>query len=57
MQDEMPEQWKWPFEDELRLHFERVQRERDSKYGSGKDGGSDEGGIQNEYAERFHKNK
>lgn len=54
--DEMPEQWKWPFEDELALHFERVQRMRDEKYG--RTSSDDDGGtpmMQNEYAERFHK--
>lgn len=53
MNDEMPPQWKWPFEDELSLHFERVQAARDAKYGGNSGGEEDEGGIQNEYAERF----
>lgn len=56
MSDEMPPQWKWPFEEELALHFERVQRERDAKYNKGGSSNDDDGtGIQNEYAERFKK--
>lgn len=31
----MPPQYMWPFEEELELWFERVDREREARYGGG----------------------
>jgi hypothetical protein len=33
--DEMPPMWMWPFDDELEIWFDRVDRERKEKYGGG----------------------
>lgn len=33
--DEMPPDWMLPFDDELEIWFERVDRERKDKYGGG----------------------
>lgn len=35
--DEMPPAWMLPFDDELEIWFERVDRERKEKYGGGAD--------------------
>lgn len=40
IKDEMPPRWMWPFEDELEIWFEEVERKREERYG-GK-GGSDD---------------
>lgn len=48
--DEVPPVWMWSLDEELNEHFERVQEERDEKYGTGRD--EDAGGemTKNEYA-------
>lgn len=33
LDDEMPPNWMWPFDDELEIWFENVDRERAEKYG------------------------
>lgn len=33
MEDEHPPMWKWAFEEEIELHFERVKRKRDERFG------------------------
>lgn len=53
-EDEMPPVYMWPFEEALELHFERVDRARKDKYGSGS-GDEDDGGtpmMSNELAEK-----
>lgn len=44
LEEEMPPRWMWPFEEELQLWFERVDRERRSKYG-GDSSDDEEGGV------------
>lgn len=55
MKKEMPPEWMWALDDELIDHFDRVEAEREAKYGTGDDDEDDEhesGGLmmQNEYA-------
>lgn len=55
VQEEMPPVYIWPFEEELELHFERVDKARKDKYGSGSSGDDDDGGtpmMSNELADR-----
>jgi hypothetical protein len=40
MSDEMPPRWMWHLDHELELWFERVETEREAKYGG--DGSGDE---------------
>jgi hypothetical protein len=40
MEEEQPPEWMWPFEDELEIWFEDVQRARADKHSGG--GGSDD---------------
>lgn len=53
-EDEHPPEWKWAFNDEMKLHFERLKRKREEKY-SGKSKANDDwdtsGWAQNEFAE------
>lgn len=53
-EDEMPPVYIWPFEEELELHFERVDKARKDKYG-GSSGDDDDGGtpmMSNELADK-----
>lgn len=36
--DELPPAWMWPFDEELRLWFEEVERKREEKFGTGESG-------------------
>lgn len=47
--DEMPPEWMWPFDEELELWFEEVERQRKEKYGGGASE-STENLLENEYA-------
>lgn len=50
--DEMPPSWMWPFDEELELWFEDVERLREEKYsGNGSEEPADM--IGNEYSDRF----
>lgn len=47
----MPPEWMWPFDAELELWFEEVERKREEKYGGGESAGaSSEGMLANEYS-------
>lgn len=35
--DELPPPWMWPFDDELALWFEEVERKREEKFGGSPD--------------------
>lgn len=35
MPEDMPPNWMLPFEDQLKIHFEEVDRRREEKYGTG----------------------
>lgn len=50
--DEMPPEWMWPFDEELELWFEEVERKREEKYGGEGDSSdaSSEAMLSNEYA-------
>jgi len=50
--DEVPPEWMWPFDEELRVWFEDVKQERNAKYGgsSSHDGGEDVPLMSNELA-------
>lgn len=51
---EMPPWWMLPFDSELEIWFERVDKERKEKYGS--DTEEDDGPVvENEFAERFRR--
>lgn len=49
-QDEMPPAWMWPFEDELELWFEEVERRRSEKYGTSRSEDESVPMMQNELA-------
>jgi hypothetical protein len=51
--DEVPPEWMWSVESELEIWFERVQTEREERYGGG--GKRDEPMMQNEYAAEMRK--
>ena len=40
--EEVPPQWMWTVEHELELWFERVERDREAKYGGGGSGSDDD---------------
>lgn len=47
----MPPEWMWPFDEELDIWFEEVDRKRKEKYGGGETSDiSSEGMLTNEYA-------
>lgn len=53
MEDEHPDTWKWAFSEEMEVHFERIKKKRDAKYGNKRSDDDDEpanGWQQNEYA-------
>lgn len=53
-EDEHPPTWKWAFQDEMKLHFERLKRKREEKFGGNKGSNDDwdtDGWHQNELAE------
>lgn len=52
---EMPPDWMLPFDDELQIWFERVDRDRKEKYGGGEDDDDREEApmMDNEYSARF----
>lgn len=51
---EMPPSWMWPFDDELEIWFERVDRERKEKYGGDSEDDREESPMMdNTYSERF----
>lgn len=47
--EEMPPEWMWPFDEDLELWFEEVDRNRKEKYGGNADSSSEEM-LENEYA-------
>lgn len=48
--DELPPSWMWPFEDELDIWFDGVDRARKEKYGGGTSRDEDVPQMQNELA-------
>jgi len=53
--DEMPPRWMWPFNEELEVYFEAVDRKRKEKYGiedddTGSTGDTSSGMMENEFA-------
>lgn len=49
--EEMPPQWMWPFDEELEVWFEEVDRQRKNRFGSSDDDDEPMGAMmQNEYA-------
>ena len=55
LEEERPPEWMWPFEDELEIWFEEVDRARKEKYSTDSSGDElpDGGYMYNEAAERF----
>lgn len=51
MSEDMPPNWMLPFEDELQIWFEEVERRREERYG----GGESVDLEQNELTERFRR--
>lgn len=47
----MPPEWMWPFEDELKIHFEDVERQRDERIGRPSDGEASGPMMSNELAQ------
>ena len=53
--DEMPPEWMWSVDHELEIWFERVQEERDERYGRDDRDRSDAPMMRNELAEEMRK--
>lgn len=53
--DEIPPEWMWPFDDELEIWFENVDREREARYSGGDKEDPDKPMMGNELSERFKK--
>jgi hypothetical protein len=48
--EELPPEWMWPYDDDLELWFEEVDRRRREKFGGSDADASSEGMLANEYA-------
>lgn len=53
LHDEMSPSWMLPFDSELELWFERVDRERNEKYGGDSDDREEVDMMENEFSARF----
>lgn len=41
LEEEIPPEWMWPFDDELEDWFDKIKRDREDKHSSGRDDSSD----------------
>jgi len=52
--DEVPPEWMWPFDEELKAWFEEVDRKRSEKFGGGSSSGDIDGpSMSNQLAEEM----